>query len=67
LSELYRSVDKLPISDPWIIFCCNAMRPEMALTDRLIFDDSKASLLTSTYASPHTRAAAKIKLGSVWE
>jgi hypothetical protein len=43
--ELYRSVDKLPISDPWMIFCCDAMRAEMALTDRLIFDDSKASLL----------------------
>ena len=24
--ELYRSVSKLPVFDPWMIFCCNAMR-----------------------------------------
>jgi hypothetical protein len=28
------------------IFCCNAMRAEMATEDHLIFDDIKASLLT---------------------
>ena len=50
--ELYRSVSKLPVFDPWMIFCCNAMRAEMAITDRLIFDDSKASLLTIFYALP---------------
>ena len=47
--ELYRSVSKLPVFDPWMIFCCNAMRSEMARTDRLIFDDSKTSLLTIRY------------------
>jgi hypothetical protein len=47
--ELYRSVSKLPVFDPWMIFCCNAMRAEMARTDRLIFDDSKTSLLTIRY------------------
>jgi hypothetical protein len=50
--ELYRSVSKLPVFDPWMIFCCNAMRAEMATTDRLIFNDSKASLLTIHYALP---------------
>jgi hypothetical protein len=50
--ELYRSVSKLPVFDPWMIFCCNAMRAEMAATDRLIFDDSKASLLAVHYALP---------------
>jgi hypothetical protein len=47
--ELYKSVSKLPVFDPWMIFCCNAMRAEMARTDRLIFDDSKTSLLTIRY------------------
>lgn len=51
-SELYRSVSKLPVFDPWMIFCCNAMRAEMALTDHLIFDDGKPSLLTIHYALP---------------
>ncbi len=50
--ELYRSVSKLPVFDPWMIFCCNAMRAEMAIADRLIFDDSKTSLLTIHYALP---------------
>lgn len=64
--ELYRSVSKLPVFDPWMIFCCNAMRAEMAMTDRLVFDDSKASLLTIQYALPrHQKAAAKIKSGPV--
>ena len=53
--ELYRSVSKLPVFDPWMIFCCNAMRAEMAVTDRLIFDDSKASLLTIHYALPRNQ------------
>jgi hypothetical protein len=50
--ELYRSVSKLPVFDPWMIFCCNAMRSEVATTDLLIFDDSKASLLSIHYALP---------------
>jgi hypothetical protein len=49
---LYWSLSKLPVFDPWMIFCCNAMRAEMAVTDRLIFDDSKTSLLTIHYALP---------------
>jgi hypothetical protein len=50
--ELYRSLSKLPVFDRWMIFCCNAMRAEMSTTDRLIFNDSKASLLTIHYALP---------------
>jgi hypothetical protein len=53
--ELYWSVSKLPVFDPWMVFCCNAMRAEMATTDRLIFDDSKASLLTIHYTLPRHR------------
>jgi hypothetical protein len=55
--ELYRSISKLPVFDPWMIFCCNAMRAEMATTDRLIFDDSKASLLTIHYKFPRHQAS----------
>jgi hypothetical protein len=43
-----------------MILCCNAMRAEMAMTDRLIFDDSKASLLAIHYALPrHQRPPPK--------
>ena len=64
--ELYRSVSKLPVFDPWMIFCCNAMRAEMAKTDRLVFDDSKASLLTIYYALPrHQSLAPRSKLSRV--
>jgi hypothetical protein len=41
-----------------MIFCCNACA-EMALTDRLIFDDSKASLLTIHYALPRRQRPPK--------
>ncbi len=58
--ELYRSVSKLPVLDRWMVFCCNAMRAEMAETDRLLFDDSKASLLTIRYALPRYRSPAPI-------
>ena len=58
--ELYRSVSKLPVFDPWMIFCCNAMRAEMAKTDRLVFDDSKASLLTIYYALPRHQSPAPV-------
>jgi hypothetical protein len=57
--ELYQSVSKLPVFNPWMIFCCNAMRAEMALTDRLIFDDSRASLLTIHYALPRRQRPPK--------
>jgi hypothetical protein len=40
-----------------MIFCCNAMRAEMAKTDRLVFDDSKASLLMIHYALPRLHPA----------
>jgi hypothetical protein len=46
-SELYQSVSKLPVFDPWMIFCCNAMRAEMA----------KASLLTIHYKFPRHRTS----------
>jgi hypothetical protein len=55
--ELYRSVSKLPVFDPWMIFRCNAMRAEMTKTDRLVFDDSKASLLMIHYALPRLHPA----------
>jgi hypothetical protein len=58
--ELYRSLSKLPVFDPWMIFCCNAMRAEMAMADRLILDDSKASPLTIHYTLPrHQRSQPK--------
>jgi hypothetical protein len=50
--ELYRAVSKLPVFDPWMIFCCNAMRAEMATSDTVIFDDSKITLLTVRYGLP---------------
>jgi hypothetical protein len=56
--ELYRSVSKLPVFDPWMIFCCNAMRAEMAKTDRLVFDDNEASLLTIHYSLPRIEGRA---------
>jgi hypothetical protein len=58
--ELYRSVGKLPVFDPWMIFCCNAMHAEMAKTDRLVSDDSKASLLTIHYTLPRHQNPAPI-------
>jgi hypothetical protein len=50
--DLYRSLSNLPVFDPWMIFCCNAMRAEMVMADRLVFDDSNPSLLTIHYALP---------------
>jgi hypothetical protein len=43
-----------------MIFYCNAMRAEMAKTDRLVFDDSKAILLTIHYALPRNQNSAPI-------
>jgi hypothetical protein len=63
--ELYRSMSQLPTFNRWMIFCCNAMRAEMALTDHLVFDDSKASLLTIHYALPRRQKAVKTRLGLV--
>jgi hypothetical protein len=59
--ELYWSVSKLPIFDPWMIFCCNAMRAEMAHTDNLIFDDGKESLLTVQYGLPRNQNRPPLK------
>jgi hypothetical protein len=53
--ELYRSVSKLPVSDRWMIFCCNAMRAEMAISDEVIFDHAKETLLKVKYRLPRTR------------
>jgi hypothetical protein len=58
--ELYRSMSQLPTFNRWMIFCCNAMRAEMAKTDRLVFDDSKVSLLTIYYALPRHQSPAPI-------
>jgi hypothetical protein len=58
--ELCRSLSKLPVFDLWMIFCCNAMRAEMAMADRLVFDDSITSLLTIHHALPrHQRPQLK--------
>ena len=54
--ELYRSASKLPVSNRWMIFCCNAMRSEMATLDEVIFDDVKESLLKVRYRLPRTSA-----------
>jgi hypothetical protein len=53
--ELYRSVSKPPVSDRWMIFCCNAMRAEMAISDEVIFDHAKETLLKVKYRLPRTR------------
>jgi hypothetical protein len=61
--ELYRSLSKLPVFDPGMIFCCNAMRAEMTTTDHLVFDDSKTSLLTIHYALPRRPRTPKAGTG----
>lgn len=53
--ELYRSVSNLPVSNRWMIFCCNAMRAEMAISDEVIFDHKKETLLKVRYRLPRTR------------
>ena len=50
--ELYHVLCKRPIVNSWMIFCCNAMRAEMAETDNLIFDYAKDTLLTVNYKLP---------------
>ena len=62
--ELYRSMSQLPIFNRWMIFCCNAMRAEMALTDHLIFDDRNESLLTVHYTLPRP-CRPKIKTATI--
>ena len=53
--ELYKSVSKLPVFNPWMVFCCNAMRAEMTTVDSLIFDDAKETLLTVNYRLPRNQ------------
>ena len=62
--ELYRSMSQLPTFNRWMIFCCNAMRAEMALTDHLIFDDRNESLLTVHYTLPRP-CRPKIKTATI--
>jgi len=50
--ELYYTVCKEQVSDRWMIFCCNAMRAEMAELDDLIFDYAHDTLLTVNYKLP---------------
>jgi hypothetical protein len=54
--ELYRSVSPPPVSNRWMIFCCNAMRAEMAISDEVIFDHAKETLLKVKYRLPRTRS-----------
>jgi hypothetical protein len=54
--ELYRSMSKLPVFSPWMIFCCNAMRAEMTTVDSLIFDDATEVLLTVKYRLPRNQS-----------
>jgi hypothetical protein len=57
--ELYRSVSELPVSNRWMVFCCNAMRAEMAISDEVIFDHAKKqTLLKVKYRLPRTRTKA---------
>ena len=36
--ELYYALCKSPVFNPWMVFCCNAMRAEMTGADNLIFE-----------------------------
>jgi hypothetical protein len=57
-----RFVSEHPNFTKWMIFRRNAMRAEMAAIDRLIFGDSKASLLRNLLCpATKSKAAAKIK------
>ncbi|WP_143035463.1 hypothetical protein [Bradyrhizobium sp. Rc2d] len=50
--ELYHAICKGQVSSRWMIFCCNAMRAEMAELDNLIFDYANDTLLTVNYKLP---------------
>jgi len=52
--ELYCAICKEQVSDRWMIFCCNAMRAEMAELDDLIFDYANDTLLTINYRLPRS-------------
>jgi hypothetical protein len=54
--ELYRSVSNHPVSNRWMVFCCNAMRAEMTISDEVIFDHAKQeTLLKVKYRLPRLR------------
>jgi hypothetical protein len=59
--ELYKSLSKLPVFGPWMIFC-NAMRGKMTTADSLIFDDAKETLLTVNYRLPRKQRSACPKI-----
>jgi hypothetical protein len=50
--ELYHALCKSPVFNPWMVFCCNAMRAEMTETDNLIFDYANDTLLVVKYMLP---------------
>ena len=50
--ELYHAICKGQVSNRWMVFCCNAMRAEMAEVDNLIFDYANDTLLTVNYKLP---------------
>jgi hypothetical protein len=58
--ELYRSVSRLPVSNRGMIFCCNAMRAEMAIPDEVIFDHVKETLLKVKYKLPRKTAKPRL-------
>ncbi|WP_298257856.1 hypothetical protein [Bradyrhizobium sp.] len=62
--ELYRSVSSPPVSNRWMIFCCNAMRAEMAISDEVIFDyATKETLLKVKYRLPRTKTRPPVDRG----
>jgi len=50
--ELDHTLCKCPVFNPWMVFCCNAMRAEMTETDNLIFDYANDTLLVVKYMLP---------------
>jgi hypothetical protein len=51
-NELYYALCQSPVFNPWMVFCCNAMRAEMTEADNLIFDYANDTLLTVNYKLP---------------
>lgn len=45
--ELYYALCKSQVFNPWMVFCCNAMRAEMTGADNLIFDYANDKLQTA--------------------
>jgi hypothetical protein len=55
--ELYHALCKWPVFNPWMVFCCNAMRAEMTEADNLIFYYASDTLLTINYKLPRKPAS----------